>query len=178
MKETTQVNAVSTVVSILLTGALVFQTLGIPPLLDVTFFFVLEERRPIWFSIALGAIGSYAVFYQILFVLFLSPMQCYTGLGFSYNRVDLRTLKFSDFINIVIVYLFYLLLLHIQNIPITNSAILGGVLTIFASLSISIIPRVVSKSVHGCWWTVKAVAVSIPATILVYIPILLLISVT
>lgn len=167
-----QLGSVSAVISFLLTGAFILQTFDIQPILSTSFTLMFgDDAKPAYFNIALGAIGAYAVIYQILYSFFLSPLECLTKNELTINtNVDIRSFDKTDIFNLIFIFLIYDYLL--TNLGNTDpNALMGGFLIIMTSFVFRLIPRMVAQRVeYDCFWTIKVIAISIPVSVIVYIP--------
>lgn len=174
----TELNSASTVISVLLTGAFILQEFGVSPILDTSFEIIIGSAPPSWFSLALGATGTYAIFYQIVYVIGISPIECTREIDWEYDyNIDPKTLEKADFLNMYLVFLLYNYLL-IRNGFVEPEAFFGGFLVIATSIIFDIVPRIVAKFIpKSCFWAVKIVIVSIPVSVILFIPTMLVISV-
>jgi hypothetical protein len=176
-----ELGAVTAVMTVILTGAFILQNFGIPPLLDVAFEIVTGGPPPVYFGLATGAIGTFAVLYQIAFVLLISPIDCYTpNTDFNFrDQIDFSTVEISDFVNLFLVFILYEYLAFQNGITDPDSMIIGFVIIVVSSIGFRVVPRSISKYVHyDCWWTIKLLLVSTPIALLLYMPVMLLVAAT
>lgn len=176
-----ELSAVTAVMTVILTGAFILQNFGVPPLLDVAFEIVTGGPPPVYFGLATGAIGTFAVLYQIAFVLLISPIDCHTPdteLNFR-DTIDFNTVEISDFVNLFAVFIIYEYLAIRNGLTSPDTFIVGLVIIVVSSIGFRVVPRSISKYIrYDCWWTIKLLMVSIPIALLMYMPVMLLVAAT
>lgn len=168
--------AAGTVVSVLMTGAFILQQFGIPPILQTSYIFFVGEMPPIYFELAMGAAGVFAVTYQLLYATMISPLACQYGVDAGPTLLDLDKIEITDWLAIPLMYAMYLYILWTAGIT-NDGAFVGGAFVIATSLVFRIVPRVVAMEMKpDCLFSVKVVLISIPATILLFLPTIFVIS--
>ena len=174
-----ELSAASSVLSVLMTGAFILQDFGFEPILDHVFRTVAGTSSPLFYSLAIASVGAYAVLYNILYILVGSPLQCRTDFELPVEEsVTFDRIEAIDFVNLWLMSLVYIYLLIDRTTP-TTSLVIGGLFVILTSQVFNIIPRIVAnKTDRTCFWGIKIVAISIPISVLLYLPTILVIVFT
>lgn len=173
-------NAATAVVSFLMTGAFVLQALGIPPLLTQGYTWFFGESPPVYFGLAIGASGVFAVVYQIIYVLLLSPAKCVTDFDFGETpEFTPRKLEPGDFIALFFTFVTYQWVAYDRGLPIGGDVYIGGLLVIVFATMFSIVPRMIAKRVPkgGCFYALRVVFFTLPVTFVLFLPALFLINI-
>ena len=179
MNKSEEIDMVGSVVSILLTGAFILNDLGISPILDSSFEVVIGQSPPEYYGIAIGAVGAYVVVYQLIFVFLISPFECRTDIDEIPldDDVSVDNIQKTDFLNIFMIFLVYEYLL-IRNGLLTNEAVFAGFAIIISSMFLQITPRYVVDYIEyeSCFRKIKLTAISVPITVLVFVPSMILVE--
>lgn len=177
----TELEATTTVVTVLLTGAFILPAIGIEPLLQTSFELFFNREPPSYFKYALGAVGSYTIAYLVLYVTFIRPVDCVTETNLQYSgatgivqfeeyRIDPQDIKISDFVNVFLIFLIYEWIIWNNGLS-SDAAFIGGFTIIVSWLIFQLITRSVGSWIrYDCWWTLKVILVAVPISVSLFIP--------
>lgn len=172
---TRQRRSASAVVAVILTGAFVLETLGLPPLMFEVYDFIFEDTMPQYFVLGMEAAGAFSLLVSVMYVIFVSPISC---LGFYDGPSDIdftpSKLDGSDFISLIMVYGMFLWLIYSTGVDEANMYIGGLVVIIFTTIAFKVIPRQISNYITpSCFYGIKIIIVSLPISVIALVPALM-----
>lgn len=170
-----QVNAVATTVSLFLTGTFILSELGVPPILYTGYRFLSGGYNiPVYFTLALGISGTYSIIYNLASVLLIQPIECISQKDYI-PQPKIGSLASADIGGAVVLFSVYLLVTDLRGIQWSSEVLIGGGLIMLLTPIYNIIPRSVAKRVdYDCFFGLKVLLISLPLSVIVFSPIIIL----
>lgn len=174
-----QYSAATGVIGLVLGGAFILSSVDIQPLLQTTYYYIAGHSVPQFFALALGISTAFNVAYQLAYVVFIEPIGCLFDVNPpSSASVDLDSIKAGDFIVLIAIYFMYEYSVSVTpGITATPQVLIGGFITIIATLIFNIVPRYVYNHLEpNCFLGLEIVAIGTPLSLLAYIPAIFVIE--